>query len=211
MRLILLLTLAVSMPAFAECFAQSGGEAMPLIELYTSEGCSSCPPADKWLSSLKGKKEIVPLAFHVDYWDYIGWKDRFANAKFSARQREAARLGGSNFVYTPQVMLNGRDLRSWRSDTRFGKAIEESRRPARAKLAMKFVDASAGKTELQASAQSGDYKDTDIYVAIYENDLNSRVNAGENSGHELRHDFVVRELFGPYRFQNSGQWQQAFH
>lgn len=210
MRLILLISLAIGMPAFAECSAKSGDMTTPLVELFTSEGCSSCPPADEWLSRLEGNRKVVPLAFHVDYWDYIGWKDRFASPDFSGRQRDAASLGGATFVYTPQVMLNGRDFRDWRNTARFDKAVAESRRSAKAKLAMKFVDAPAKKTELQVSAKSSEYKDIDIYVALYENNLSSRVIAGENNGRKLRHDFVVREWFGPYRFQNDGQWQQTF-
>ena len=83
-----------------------------MIELYTSEGCSSCPPADKWLSTLKGKP-VVAQAFHVGYWDYIGWVDRFANPLFAARQREMAALNHLQGVYTPQVLRNGRDWRDY--------------------------------------------------------------------------------------------------
>lgn len=72
MRLYVLMMLLASMPAFSECTAHSGARTVSLLELYTSEGCSSCPPADEWLSSLKGTRQVVPLAFHVDYWDYIG-------------------------------------------------------------------------------------------------------------------------------------------
>jgi hypothetical protein len=73
----------------AECSAKSGLEIVPLLELYTSEGCSSCPPADKWLGDIKlSAKKVVPLAFHVDYWDYIGWKDQFAKSEYSDRQHK---------------------------------------------------------------------------------------------------------------------------
>jgi len=101
----------------AECSAKSGTQSTPLLELYTSEGCSSCPPADKWMSSIAGSgftaDKVVPLAFHVDYWDYIGWKDRFGKAEYSNRQRQAAKHDFAAFVYTPQVMLNGTDFRDW--------------------------------------------------------------------------------------------------
>ena len=106
----------------AECSVSSGTSRVALLELYTSEGCSSCPPADRWLSGLAAKgvnsERVVPLALHVDYWDYIGWRDRFAHPGFSERQRQMAVLGNSTLVYTPQVMLNGRDFRNWRNSGR---------------------------------------------------------------------------------------------
>ncbi|MGH8673906.1 MAG: DUF1223 domain-containing protein, partial [Burkholderiales bacterium] len=103
----------------AQCSAQSGARTTALVELYTSEGCDSCPPADRWLSSLGARghtpDRVVPLALHVDYWDYIGWKDRFAKALFSARQRNLAQLMRAKVVYTPQVLLQGEDFRGWHS------------------------------------------------------------------------------------------------
>jgi hypothetical protein len=210
MRLFLLLILFMSAPAFAECTAQSGEQTIPLLELYTSEGCSSCPPADAWMSGLKGMGKVMPLAFHVDYWDYIGWKDRFANPKFSARQRQAAYLNGSTFVYTPQVMLNGRDYRGWRNTNSLEKVLASQSQPASVKLGLQMTRLSAENLQLAASAQAGrSIGNTNIYIAIYENNLSSRINAGENSGRELKHDFVVREWFGPYRFQNADSWQRT--
>ena len=86
---------------------------MPVVvELYTSEGCSSCPPADRWLSTLNGRPGVLALAFHVTYWDHLGWNDRFATAEGTARQRALARAAGQPSIYTPQVRVNGRDLRA---------------------------------------------------------------------------------------------------
>src|SRR5687767_761241 len=82
----------------SECSAKSGAATVPLLELFTSEGCSSCPPADKWLSDIDTDK-VTPLAFHVDYWNYIGWKDKFSKAEYSNRQRKTAAFGGVGFVY----------------------------------------------------------------------------------------------------------------
>src|SRR5882672_8121679 len=95
----------------AECTVRSGPEANALVELYTSEGCSSCPPADRWISSFANgaDKRVVPLAFHVSYWDYIGWKDTFADERYTERQRALAKAAGARSVYTPQVILAGRD------------------------------------------------------------------------------------------------------
>ena len=103
----------------AQCTAQSGERTVALVELYTSEGCDSCPPADRWLSGLGAQGyvpgRVVPLSLHVDYWDYIGWKDPYAKREFSSRQRKLTQLQKLAFVYTPQVMLQGRDFRGWRS------------------------------------------------------------------------------------------------
>src|SRR3989449_10775896 len=96
---------------------QSSGEQTALIELYTSEGCSSCPPAETWLSRLKASpglwKDFVPLAFHVDYWDYLGWRDPWANKSFSDRQRAYAKQWRSQSIYTPGFVLNGKEWRAW--------------------------------------------------------------------------------------------------
>src|SRR3954468_19444073 len=110
----LLCFLAMQAAQGAHCTAQSAAKTVALVELYTSEGCDSCPPADRWLSSLGAQgyapDRIVPIALHVDYWDYIGWKDPYAHAAHSARQRKMARLARAAMVYTPQVLLQGRDF-----------------------------------------------------------------------------------------------------
>ena len=97
----------------SSCSAQSPATMVPLVELYTSEGCSSCPPADRWLSRLKENPAVVALAFHVDYWDKLGWKDRFASPAYSRRQAQQQAFNGARFSYTPQVVLNGRDHPHW--------------------------------------------------------------------------------------------------
>src|SRR3569832_1716825 len=102
------------------CQARSPATLTPVVELYTTEGCSSCPPADRWLSALKddaAKGKVVAQAFHVGYWDYIGWVDRFANPAYTDRQRKLASLNGLQTIYTPQVVRNGQD---WRSDKLYG-------------------------------------------------------------------------------------------
>ena len=103
-----------------------------MIELYTSEGCSSCPPADRWLSSLKGTAAeggAVVQAFHVSYWDYIGWIDRFASPAYTVRQREVAAWNGKSGIYTPQLVRNGQD---WRD---YSRALDGAQ-PARARITL---------------------------------------------------------------------------
>lgn len=179
----------------------SGASTISIAELYTSEGCDSCPPADKWFSSLNVKKDsVVPLAFHVDYWDYIGWKDRFAKAIFSARQRESVRRQGGRTSYTPQVMVNGQDQRFWSDQSRFGSGLKNiAARAPRSALSLEFTTATAGVdvTLTATLPQLPDRADAAVFLAITENNLSNRVTAGENRGVTLKHDHVVRTLVGP--------------
>src|ERR671939_881093 len=94
-----------------DCRAESGAQVPVVVELYTSEGCNSCPPADRWLSALTAHPEAVALAYHVDYWDRLGWKDRFASPAFTRRQYEQLAHNGARFAYTPQIVIDGRDQR----------------------------------------------------------------------------------------------------
>ena len=208
-----LINLAIQ-PAFAaECSAKSGAQTVPLLELYTSEGCSSCPPADKWMSGIKTDK-VTPLAFHVDYWDYIGWKDKFSKAEYSDRQRKTAAFGGAGFVYTPQFVMSGHDFKGW-DNSRLNEKIESSQKLAsRANLSLDAVTKANGDITLTASAQAvkpADAKNTDVFIALYENKLVSQVKAGENSGRELKHDYVVREFFGAYQISNQNEFSKDFN
>lgn len=198
-----------------ECFAKSGNKTTPLLELYTSEGCSSCPPADKWISKIKHDKgEVVPLAFHVDYWDYIGWKDKFSKAEYSNRQRKTAAFGGAGFVYTPQFVFNGRDFKGW-DNSRLNNAINKTQKFAsRANLTLDAVNNEDGSIALKATAEAvnaNDAKKADVFVALYENGLVTNVKAGENVGRELKHDYVVRKLFGAYQMNNLNEFNKNFN
>ena len=187
-----------------QCVARSGDRTAALVELYTSEGCDSCPPADRWLSGIGERyspQQVVPLALHVDYWDYIGWKDPYAKREFSQRQRRLSQLQRAALVYTPQVLLQGTDFRQWDS-SEFDRAVTRiNGQSARASLELEIVEARAGALALRAwAAVSGpaERSDAALYVAAYENRLESRITAGENSGRILHHDHVVLEWRGPY-------------
>ena len=200
-----------SMPA--ECTAKSGSGIAALVELYTSEGCDSCPPADEWLRKLPSAgfelQRVVPLALHVDYWDYIGWKDPFANAGFSARQREIAAINHTRVIYTPQIVVGGRDYRDWSSAARFKDAVSAiNAKPARADIALVLHGDEPGKYELRTEAivsKTEERPDAALYVAVFESGLSNRVSAGENRGATLHHDFVVRQWWGPIAFDGSGK------
>ena len=172
------------------CEARATAQPPAIVELYTSEGCSSCPPADRWLSTLKGRNDTIALAFHVNYWDRLGWPDRFATAAITERQHQFAQSSGSNYVYTPQVVLNGRDLRNWSGTT-------PARLPASpVALALKRegnnVIANIGASNERLAG----------YWAVLEDGHMSRVKAGENAGETLKHDHVVT-LYKPVPAWNS--------
>jgi len=190
-----------------QCSAQSGARTAVLVELYTSEGCDSCPPADRWLSSLQSQgyapDKVVPLALHVDYWDYIGWKDPYAKREFATRQRKLAELKRAKIIYTPQVVLQGQDFRRWGTSD-FAAAVEKlNRQPPRARIAL-TLDA-MGRTSVEVTLEAellsaAERKDAALYLAAFENKLSSHVAAGENRGKTLPHDYVVREWVGPIEF-----------
>src|SRR5436853_419570 len=130
----------LAMPAMTlaagSCSVKSGATVPAIVELYTSEGCDSCPPADRWLASLNGlaaKGAVLPLAFHIDYWDYLGWKDPFADPAFGARHRQRASETGAKVVYTPQVLYDNREFQNWRR-TPAPKLPLDAAKPARADL-----------------------------------------------------------------------------
>jgi hypothetical protein len=210
---IVLLLLAAALPAHAmQCSAQSGERTAALVELYTSEGCSSCPPADRWLSGLRAQGgvpgRIVPLALHVDYWDYIGWKDPYAKREFSLRQRKLTQLQRLALVYTPQVMLQGRDFRGWGTPA-FQEAVAKiNAQPAKASIELAIRGAKAAGLNVEAQARLLDraqYEQAALYLAAYQNRLVSTVDAGENRGRVLAHDYVVLEWQGPFGFGTDGR------
>jgi hypothetical protein len=171
--------------ADGSCRASSGAVMPTLIELYTSEGCSSCPPADRWLSKLKERDDVVALAFHVDYWDRLGWKDRFARAAYTERQAEQQASNGARFSYTPQVVVDGRDRPSWRGP------VAPAARPGAAVQLSAMRDGERYVTTVQSTPDAP--RRLAGYWAVTENGHVTPVKAGENSGVTLRHDFVVRQ------------------
>src|SRR5258706_14088499 len=192
------------------CSAYTGPHTTALVELYTSEGCDTCPPADHWLSSLFSQgfrpDQVVPLALHADYWDYIGWKDPFAKGEFSARQHRLAQMKRPAFVYTPQVPPQGQDFRRWSGGEFAEQVVRINSRPARARIALtiRAVAPEAIHAELSAMViDPSEKKNAAVYLAAYENKLASEVAAGENRGKRLEHDFVVREWIGPIGFGES--------
>ena len=165
----------------------SGNDRVRMVELYTSEGCSSCPPADKWLSQYKNDdrlwQEIIPLAFHVDYWNYIGWKDRFSSSAYTQRQYSYAQHKNISSVYTPGVVLDGKEWRGWYRN----KAIKTGKESAGNLHISLENNLLAAKYSHQKISTEKLY----LNIAILGFDLITHVQAGENNGQALEHDFVV--------------------
>jgi len=212
-RAALLLAALNAVQAHAEpCSARTGAPTTALVELYTSEGCDSCPPADRWLSSLGSRgyapERVVPIALHVDYWDYIGWKDPYARALFSTRQRKLAQVMRARIIYTPQVLLQGEDFRRWHSGAFDESVAKINVRPARARIALSLDARSKDAFAVEARAELLDRSQRSqaaLYLAAYENKLVSAVAAGENRGKTLTHDYVVFEWVGPLGFSADGK------
>ncbi|MBL8481700.1 MAG: DUF1223 domain-containing protein [Rhodocyclaceae bacterium] len=187
--------------AGAECSVASGRERMLLVELYTSEGCNSCPPADRWLSGLHAEArsgQLLPLAFHVDYWDYLGWRDPYAQARFSVRQRASAARAGTRNIYTPQVIADGRSFDVWRRPGSVRDAMRRAVERAPGASLQLSVKANAGGAELVYSVEfAPGILSGEIFLARWESGLTSSVSGGENRGVLLRHDYVVRDWIGP--------------
>jgi hypothetical protein len=188
------------------CREASGAGIRPLIELYTSEGCDSCPPAERWLSShlpANGRSTAVALAFHVDYWDRLGWVDRFGSAQYTARQYDAMRANRATFVYTPQVLLQGHDYAGWDGDPT---PIDAAAKAAPA--ATIAIEATPGERAVEVHARAGVLggarSDAELFIAYADSGLVSDIEAGENRGLRLAHDHVVRAFRTAGRASASG-------
>lgn len=180
-----------SIAAAGEIVIESPATRVHLIELFTSEGCSSCPPADEWLRGLKSERglwrEFVPVAFHVNYWDNLGWPDRLAVPLFTQRQRDYAAAWRSNSVYTPGFVIDGREARARELPRTSGEKADVLKlRIAEDRASVSFPAAGRKLT---------------AHLAWLAGAVESDVKAGENRGRKLKHEFVALSLeslpFGP--------------
>ena len=201
----LVLPLAQVAPAFAACQADSGNTRAALVELYTSEGCSSCPPADKQLGKLtQAGPRVIPLALHVDYWDSIGWKDPFAQASFSQRQAWEVSANQHRTSFTPHFFVNGKEVLDWRSD--LGDNLKPVSAPSTARIAVvaEPQGASSLRVKVDGTVAGGKaHGPLQMYVVVTEGRLSSQVNAGENRGVRLDHEAVARNWIGPIAVQGN--------
>lgn len=179
----LVLSLSVS-PARA-------ADPLVVVELYTSQGCSSCPPADKLLGELTSRKDVLPLALHVDYWDYIGWKDNFADPAHTKRQRAYARVAGSRSIYTPQMIIGGTDHVIGYKPMSVADAIQANKVASPVEIGM----IRSGDT-LMVTAEATGRVANDLVVQLvrYHPRQSVKIDRGENAGRTIRYHNIVTDL-----------------
>jgi hypothetical protein len=203
--LALLGSLSLALPTLSDQVFQHQGKPPQLIELYTSEGCSSCPPADQFLGNFLNNPNLwtdfVPLAFHVDYWDYLGWKDPFAQTKFKDQQYSYRRNGNIKSVYTPGWLVDGKEWRGFFQSRKLPTNTQKSGGLLQAILNNKIKN-----QELKVSYQPPQEQNKlTAHVAVIGFDQYSEVTAGENRGRSFLHQFVV--LHHQSKQQESYDWQ----
>jgi hypothetical protein len=191
-------------PAWGTAFAQSAKadeDAPVVLELFTSEGCSSCPPADELLNRIGALTPgVIPLAYHVDYWNSLGWSDPLSSSQWTLRQVEYVRAMQLNGSYTPQAVINGRWQCIGSSPNGITRLIAAARAaPPPGVVTVRAMPLAAGSRKLNLSVSAhivrtaGD-KSLIVLVAIYENGLMASIDGGENSGHRIKYDYTVRKI-----------------
>jgi hypothetical protein len=194
--------------AFSET---NGADGAPVVmELFTSEGCSSCPPADALISELgSSTKSVIPLAYHVDYWNHLGWSDPFSSRQWSERQSDYARAMNLDGEYTPQMVIGG----GWQCGGSDVGSIERAVAAARSasplgrtSVQTNLADARSHKLQVKVSAQMFSTAGTGphlVMLAIYENGLVSKIGAGENGGRQITYDYTVRKLLPAFELDGT--------
>ena len=162
-----------------------------VVELYTSQGCSSCPPADKILAKLADREDVIALAFHVDYWDYIGWKDKFADPSFTQRQRNYARVAGARSIYTPQMIVHGKDHVIGAKPMELADHIS-NHRSADSPVSLR-LSRNGDIVRIRATSKSRFPGGSTVRVATYSPEETVAIKRGENAGRELTYHNVVTE------------------
>lgn len=201
---IIMIATAVITAAFARPFSKKeknetgdpGTNGFVVAELFTSEGCSSCPPADKLIEKIQHEnpdKSIYVLAFHVDYWDHQGWKDSFSSPAFTARQRQYADWLNLETVYTPQLVVNGRKEFIGSYEGPITKTItKELEQPVSDALTLRtHVEGNKLQVDFTATTE----KNAELVLALVQKSATSKVMAGENEGRQLAHVQIVRQLY----------------
>lgn len=195
LALLILLPTATAAATDTACVASAPTERVHLVELYTSEGCSSCPPAERWLSTLRDKPGYAPLELHVDYWDTNTWHDPYADARHTARQKESVRRSGRGIVYTPQIFVDGRLWKDWPK-------APPPEPPQQAGPPLSFTVTHGDG--LAVAVRTAAREDHAVAVALTEDGLSNAVDGGENKGSRLQHDHVVRAFAGQ---QHAGDFE----
>ena len=172
------------------CVATSTADRVHVVELYTSEGCSSCPPAERWLSTLRDKPAYIGLEYHVDYWDSSDWKDPYSSARYTSRQKALVRREKSDVSYTPQIAVDGRVWKTWPKG-----APPEADSAAAPELRLEALPGDGLRARVSTSGAA--VAEGQVFVALAQNGLSNKIRGGENRGATLNHDHVVRAFAGP--------------
>jgi hypothetical protein len=187
---------------------ESGVKQVLLLELYTSEGCSSCPPAEEWLNDLKRNQglwsKIVPVSFHVDYWNNLGWPDAYSLPEYTARQRAYAAAWNSPSVYTPEFVLNGREWHLSNDELSLSGKVVGNLRAS--------ITESGGSRKVEINFQPSGHLSGPLLVeaALLADEVKTQVKRGENEGRLLEHDFLCVELLkSPMESTGSEQYRAA--
>ena len=189
---------AISLPAVSSGDAKSaaGAEPVAVVELFTSEGCSSCPPAEQFLGEIAReavarRRRILPIEFHVDYWNHLGWKDPFSSALYTERQRRYVRASGANGAYTPQMIVNGTEEFVGSDRARARRAIDAALSRPAATTVEASVHLASGAARIRYEIR-GTRADAEVGIVLVESGLVSHVRGGENDGRTLEHTSVAR-------------------
>jgi hypothetical protein len=172
----------------------SAAEGPWAIELFTSQGCSSCPPADAYLGVLAKRPDIVALSFHVDYWDYIGWKDAFATRATTERQRNYARVLKQRYVYTPEMVVEGIGHDTGRERAGIERLLVEAQRRATSRATPELSRSTGGALTVKLAAYPLEGRPADVTLALYDRRHSTPVASGENQGRMLDNFNIVRRL-----------------
>jgi hypothetical protein len=170
-----------------------------MLEVYTSQGCSSCPPAEAWINTLKSSqnikhknnrlwKDIIPMNFHVDYWDYLGWKDPFSKKTFSQRQRRYAQLKHANTIATPGFIVDGKGWNGWFRDQK----MPIFKQPSPGKL---IAEVNHNAIDISYQPKQSNNQSLSAHVAILSFNQKTHIPKGENHGKTLKHDFIVTDYY----------------
>lgn len=166
-------------------------ESPVVVELFTSQGCSSCPPADALLGDLANRDDVIALGLHVDYWDYIGWKDHFADPSYSARQRAYARAAQQHSVYTPEIVVGGKDHLVGSKGMRLAELIQ--RHKALPSLVDVELSRNSAEIDISVDAQRA-AGEAEVLLAVFQPHAAIDIHRGENAGRRLEYHNIVREL-----------------
>ena len=192
MRSVLAALMAAATIAGSGAEAQSSPPSTPVVvELYTSQGCSSCPPADALLAELSKRDDVIALALHVDYWDYIGWKDTLADPAFTKRQKAYAYAAGQRTVYTPQMIVGGQDHVVGYKPMRLAQLIEDYHdQPAPVAMSLTRID---GGVQIEAKVVSGAAPGMVVQLVRYNPEETVSIGRGENAGKTIKYTNIVTE------------------